>query len=435
VLKRFVLALSLFTPAAAAGDDAIVFEPVGESSQSGPAIQSTPTDAPQPTLTLADLEQIALTNNPTLSRSAADVNGARGQFVQAGLYPNPVIGYSGSEIGDEGTAGDQGGYVAQRFITGGKLRLDQAMAARQVEESQFLLNAQEQRVLSDVRIRFYDALVAERRMELTQNLARIADDLTKASQTLLEAGQATENSLLQAEIEAQQAHVRLDNARNELSEARRRLAAVVGLPTLPATSLAGDLTAEPPERSWEDLYAALVATSPELAAARKRAERAQIAVVRARREIVPNLDLMVTVMHMNASGDDGAGVQAGIPIPIANANQGNISRAEAEVVAAQNDILRVELNLQERLAAVYRQYANARQQAKRFADSIVPRSSRSLDLVVHGYRQGQVDYMTLITSQRTYVEVHLAYLEALRALRTADALIEGQLLSGSLEAR
>ena len=45
-------------------------------------------------------------------------------MIQAGLYPNPVVGYSGSQINDgPGTSGQQGGYVAQEVVTGGKLRV------------------------------------------------------------------------------------------------------------------------------------------------------------------------------------------------------------------------------------------------------------------------------------------------------------------------
>ena len=48
--------------------------------------------APAP-LTLADLEQMAVHGNPTLAQAAAQVEAARGRAVQAGLYPNPTVGY------------------------------------------------------------------------------------------------------------------------------------------------------------------------------------------------------------------------------------------------------------------------------------------------------------------------------------------------------
>lgn len=116
-------------------------------------------------LTLADLEAIALGSNPTLAAAAARVRAARARQIQAGRFPNPVVGYHATEIGNQGTAGQQGGFISQRFITGGKLPLDQAVAGAQVDEALYGLRSQEQRVLNDVRVSYYNALVAQRRVD------------------------------------------------------------------------------------------------------------------------------------------------------------------------------------------------------------------------------------------------------------------------------
>jgi cobalt-zinc-cadmium efflux system outer membrane protein len=50
-------------------------------------------------LTLGDLEQMALSANPSVARSAALVEAARGNWVQVGLPPNPSVGYEGQQIG------------------------------------------------------------------------------------------------------------------------------------------------------------------------------------------------------------------------------------------------------------------------------------------------------------------------------------------------
>lgn len=389
----------------------------------------------QQTLTLADLEEIALEHNPTLVTAEARVDAARGQWEQAGLYPNPVIGYHATEVGNLETAGQQGGFISQRFITAGKLRLDQAVASRKIQEASFLFDVQQQRVLSDVQVRFYDALVAGRRLELTKQLARIGDELVAASEKLLKARQISENNLLQSEIEAEESHVLDDNARNENVEAWRRLAAVIGVPMMKVTPLQDDLDQDLPRYTWEDCYTMVVKQSPELAAARARVERARASIQRAGREKIPDIDLSVSVRHHNVTGSDVANVQVGIPIPIFDANQGNVQTAQAEWIAARNDARRIELDLQDRLAVAFRRYANAHQQADRYNSRIQTRARRSLDLVTDGYQKGQVDYLMLITTQQTFVRVNLAYLDAVREFREAMAVIEGQLLSDSLSQR
>ena len=119
-------------------------------------------------LTLSDLQSIAFANNPTLAAAAARIEAASGRQFQAGRYPNPVVGYQTIEMGLRDTAGQQGGFVSQRFITGGKLELDQMIAGQEMAEAEFQLLAQERRVHRDVSLRYYDALVAAGRAAMDQ---------------------------------------------------------------------------------------------------------------------------------------------------------------------------------------------------------------------------------------------------------------------------
>jgi cobalt-zinc-cadmium efflux system outer membrane protein len=240
--------------------------------------------------------------------------------------------------------------------------------------------------------------------------------------------------LLQAEIRADESYILLDNARNQHVEAWRRLMAVVGVPTIQMTPLTGELNADLPSYDWDGCYAMVLGSNPSLNAARTRMDRARIIIRRAKKEPIPNIDLMVSNRHHNVTGDNVTNVQVGIPIPIFNKNQGNILGAEAEWVAACNEVKRIELDLQDRLAVAYRRYANAQQQADRYSKRMVPRASRSLKLVTDGYEKGQINYLTLLTAQQTYLQVNLSYLDSLRELRASSAIIEGQLLSGILSA-
>ncbi len=383
-------------------------------------------------LTLADLEGIALQSNPSLLVAAARMNEARGKQIQAGLYPNPVVGYHGTEIGNLGTAAQQGAFVSQRFITGGKLRLDQAIAGHEIDDAQFRAFAQQLRVLNDVRVRFFEALAARHRFDLAKQLAKTGDDVVIATERLLAGRLGTENDLLQAQIKADQFHVLLDNATNARVEARRRLAAVVGIPDLPGTELVGELDSDAPRFQWDACYATVLGDNPDLNAARARVNRANIAVTRAQQDVVPDVDVSVSVRHHNVTHDDIANIQIGIPIPVFDKNQGNVLAARARWVAASNEVRRIELQLLDRLAVTYRRYENARQQVQRYQTKTIDRAKRSLDLVTSGYDKGQVPYLTLLTAQQTYLQVSLSYLDSLRELRASSAIIEGQLLGGSL---
>jgi cobalt-zinc-cadmium efflux system outer membrane protein len=189
-----------------------------------------------------------------------------------------------------------------------------------------------------------------------------------------------------------------------------------------------------PVLTWEDTYTRLLAESPQLAAARAGIARAQATLNRECAQRVPNIDLQAAVQYDNATKDTFATIQAGVPVPLFNRNQGNVRTAQAELMAAQNEVQRVQLELQQRLTAVFEQYTTARYQVEKYSRDILPSAQASLDLANKGYRQGEYNYLFLLTAQRTYFQTNLIYLDALRELRTAAITIEGNLLSGSLQA-
>ena len=101
----------------------------------------------------------------------------------------------------------------------------------------------------------------------------------------------------------------------------------------------------------------------------------------------------------------------------------------------ESRIQQIELKLTDQLAATFRRYANSRQQVDRYGEHMLPRARKSLDFVTKGYREGQVDFLTLLTSQRTYYQVTLQLLNARRQLRESEILMAGQLLRDSLQLR
>ena len=101
-----------------------------------------------PFFTLAELEEIALANNPTLLQAAARVRAARAKCLQVGLYPNPALLYRGEEMGDEDRAGLQGAFFSQEIVTAGKLRHRRAVVAHEIQQAEYARQAQCGRVLN-----------------------------------------------------------------------------------------------------------------------------------------------------------------------------------------------------------------------------------------------------------------------------------------------
>jgi cobalt-zinc-cadmium efflux system outer membrane protein len=434
----FTAAACLFATDGASGQ-----EPGGAVALVNPAnpspLEQLPAPASQPPggLTLEVLEGMALLGNPALVRATAEVGAARGNWVQVGLKPNPTVGYEGQQIGSGGLAEQHGVSFGQEIVTGGKLRLNRAIARGDIEIVERELSALRLRVLTDVRMAYFQILIAQRQIALADELIRVSQEGAKVADALLNAKQVGRVDVLQAKLEGDQAQLNKQSALNRLDAAWRELAAIVGNPALGYQPLVGDPAAAPCDAQYDVLLSRLLSQSPEIAAAAANLDRARAALARARVQPIPNITFQ-GVVNWQDNGIDGkpdGAIGASVPLPLFDRNQGNIMRAEREVAAAQQAIAQLELDLQQRLAPVFERFLNAQQQALKYRDSILPTAEESLKLTRHMYEAGEINYTGLLTVQRTFALANRDYLDAVLRLRLAEAELGGMLLSGSLQSR
>lgn len=393
-----------------------------------------PAAAPTGSLSIAQVEQMAERHNPTLAQALRQIQALCGQQVQVGLYPNPVIGYQAEEIGDNGRAGQHGMFVRQEIVTANKLGLNRAVTSHAVRQAEWDWQMQRQRVLNDVRARAYEVLAAQQTVAITEELVRIGEAAVVVAEKLNKAREVSQVDVLQAQVEANTAKLQLYAARKTHAAAWRRMAVVAGVPDLPPAPLADSLHENLPNLSWNEIVTALLSESPQIAYARTGVERARCAVARACAGRIPNIEAGGAVRYNDDSNDTTVSLQVGVPLMIFDRNQGNIMQANAELLAAQREVERIELALQDRLAEVYRDYDVAHAQVEQYQHDILPYARQSLELTRVGYEQGEFSYLELLTAQQTFSRTNLAYVERLRELWLAAVQIDGMLLTGGLEA-
>ena len=385
-------------------------------------------------LSLAQLEQMALQRHPTLAAASRRIEALQGAYLQAGLYPNPTIGYQGDEIGDEGRAGQQGILISQRVVTGGKLGWNRAVVTQQIAAAQQHWQMQRYRVISDVRVAAHEVIAAQRTVELSQRLVQLGTDFQRTAQQLFEALEVSRLDVLQASIEANAAELRLQRARQTLEGQWQQLTAQVGMANLPLTPIEDDWDQyDPAPLAWDDTLQRLLQESPEWLQAAVEIERARAEFARQCAGSRPDVDLVGSVSYNDGSRDTIAGIGVSIPLQLFDRNQGNIMRSRAELSAAHEELHRVELMLHRRLAAVFQEYENACATVGRYQDEILPAAGEALELVGQGYQQGEVGYLELLTVQRTFFQTSLDFVEAFRDLQVSRTRIDNLLLANALE--
>lgn len=386
-------------------------------------------------LSVDQLETLAMQHNPTLEQARAETWKAYGRYVQAGLYPNPEVGYAASEVGNDGRAGQQGGYFQQEFVFGNKLALSQKIGAAERTAAEHSLTLQELRVRNNVRLEYYAILAATRSRDIAGQLLEVAESAAALAKLRYENGEGTRIDELQARGEQQRAAVAVAQAENIVAAAWKRMLAVVGDPTLQPQQLAGRLESEPlPEIAFDELLARLENTSPQIRLAEAWIDRARAAYERAEVEPIPNLTLQNTVQYDDSTQYTVVGIQATLPIPVFNRNQGNITAAEQEWIQASRETRRLRLSLKRDLADRWQQFANARVQVDRYRNEVLPTVSETLKLTREAYEAGETDYLRLLTAQRSYAETYREYIAALGTAWQEAVRLNGLLLTDGLVA-
>jgi outer membrane protein, heavy metal efflux system len=406
----------------------------------GPALVSAQSAWPA-RLTLEDLERMAADRNPTLAQSAAAVRAAEGRVTQVGTYPNPLIGYEAEDLNTRSPGRFKNFFWFQvPLVTAGKLGLSQELATAERALAGVTAEAQRLRVLTTVRLLYYEALGAERLSALREELQKLVDEAVMISEELYNVGQADRPDVLEVEIEAQRAALELARAASHRQRVWRTLAAAAGNPDLPLAGLAGDLEKDPPSLDPDAVMARVLTESPEVRRAQANVDRARAARERVRAERIPNLFVRSKLGYnaeQSASGKDvgfEAGVEIGVPLPLFDRQQGNLRSAEADLEHAQREVERLGLVLRTQLAAALKSYADARVEVERYRREIVPRAEQSVALYRRSFGRMAAAYPQVLIAQRSLYRVRAEYVQALVDLWRNATALDGLLLEGGLEA-
>jgi outer membrane protein, heavy metal efflux system len=386
-------------------------------------------------LTLTDLEQMSLERNPTLVQAGAQVRMSQGNALQAGLYPNPTVGYAADQIGAEGTVGEfQGMFVEQEFVTGGKLALSRSKYAQEARQAEIQVLAQRYRVLYSVRIAFYKVLLQEQRLQVEQELQANAAEIVKTLDELDNVGQANRADVLQSQMELKRTQTQLEMAKSRLRGSREELAAVVGIPDLEISPLNGSLDfADSDHIDRDAALINLLACSPEIRFAQAEVRRDRIALEREQVEPIPNINVRAASGYNFETDDAVAGVEVGVRLPLFDKNQGTIVQAQGELTRAQAEVARVELMLRQRFARTYTEYQTARVSAETYHQELLPQAAEVRQLYLESFQQRRAAWPQVLDAQRDYYKLMEEYLDTVHQARRAEAAIATFLLDGGLE--
>ncbi|MBM4035132.1 MAG: TolC family protein [Planctomycetes bacterium] len=404
-----------------------------DAPREAPEGAAAPTaDEPKAALALREALALALLHSPELAGASWDLRVAEAKMLQAGLRPNPEL-----EAGFEGFGGtgDKRGLkgleatlqLSQVIELGGKRLKRVRAAAAEGRLAAWDYEAKRLDVLTDTAKAFVEAVAAQERVKLAEELAALAERVLGVVAERVRAGKVAPLEEHKAKAELATARIGLGQARHKAEAARRRLVTLWG-GTVPAFErVLGDLAVPVsdfnPQSQWAGL-AALLKQNPDIARWEDEMQQRQAALELERANRIPNLSLSPGLGYFGESEDAAMLLGLVLPLPIFDRNQGGILEARYRAAKALEEKRAAEAKARAELAVAYGELASAFEEVRGIQAEVLPASQAAYALANEGFKEGKFAFLDVLDAQRTLFEARGDLIAALAEYHKALAEVE-----------
>jgi len=379
-------------------------------------------DLPTSEIHLPDLVREALERNPEVQMAARVVEAKHAHIPQAGALPDPVLMYGVENEGRPvpfetlGTNGFSDVYVGitQEIPFHGKRGLREKVASEEASAEEWAYERIRRRVAAQVAEAYYDLYATHAALGIVDESLKLLDQLTKVARARLAVGQASQQDVLDAEVELSRLEERkstLERRRATTEAALRRLL----LRTAPAPlGRPASILETPLAATLDELLARAEEESPMVHEAENRTSKAERTVDLARRERLP--DFGVKLAYYNRGGLDpwySFGGTVSLPIYAGRKQKQAILEASADLGAARSAREAVVSEVRFEVTESYFMASTSDRLLRLYDEGILKQARLSLDSAIAQYQVGKVDFLTLVSSWRRLLDYNLAYHEQL----------------------
>ena len=370
-------------------------------------------------LTSQEAVAIALWNSPSFQAALADLGIARADLVEAGLLRNPVFSllfpWGPKQLEWTLQFPFEALWQRPRRVAAARLNA-QAVGERLVWDALTLV--------AQTRAAHAEALIADRRLQLTIEVTDLVQRLTGITEARLRAGDISELEARSARTDAARVQVVRRAVEHDRNLARLTLAATLGL------DLAADqLRPVPSERVDPATCGTEAARLEDALASRPDVRAAEIgieaAAQRARweRSRVANL---IGILDANGEGTQGfeGGPGVGFDVPIFSRNQGGIGRADAEIERASHQYAAVRAQVVSDVRSAAVRVQQAEQAISAWREEIVPSLEAEQRQAESAYQAGEIPLFMLLEVSRRLVDGRVRLLDAEADLQRATIALE-----------
>ena len=319
--------------------------------------------------------------------------------------------------------------VSQTFPGFGKRGLRTDIARSDVAEAKAALDNMRLDVRVRVRKAFYDLLRTQDELRIHDGHVAIARQAVEAARIKYTVGKVPQQDILKAQVELTRLAEHLIHFEQDAEVARARLNTLLGHDPGRAHQCYAETTVFRStcrgQRHWKSWR---LASRPDLAQAQAALEKSHQQQALADKSYTPDLTVSAGYMLMPSGSNyrNNYMVEGSINLPWFNRRKHDAEISEAKAVVSEEDAELDALRnsafgqIQEALAQV----RSAKRLADLYKNLLQPQAEATLRSTVIAYENDRTDFLNLLDSQMTVVDIDLAYFQAMADFETRFADLE-----------
>jgi cobalt-zinc-cadmium efflux system outer membrane protein len=395
-------------------------------------------EAPSETIAIDDALKRALMHNPELAASSWEVRSGEARTTQAGLLPNPEIEVEVENFGGSRGEDDQNGgsdtlkrfegaettvALSQLIELGGKRSKRKRVAESEHSLRKWDLEVKRLDTITDVSGAFINLLALQERMDLTNGLVDLAQDVYNTVSERVKAGKVSPIEATRAHTALATIQIEQERATRELETGRRHLAATWGSDDPGFQRVTGNLEAISAPPPYEFLLSR-IDHNPDIARWDDELGQREAALSLEKSQRYPDLTIAGGVKYLEESNDQTYLMRVSLPIPLVNRNQGAVREAIYNLQKARDERAAAAVKTRTALNESYQTLLFAYAETTTLRDTILPGAESAFNATNEGYRAGKFSYLDVLDVQRSLFDAKDTYLSSLLAYHKALTAIE-----------
>lgn len=379
-----------------------------------------------PSLALDEIEQMALIGNPEIHVAVRQLAVIEAHVLSAGALDDPMLGYRGWGVPLRQpwnyNAAQNMFMVSQTFPGFGKRGLRTDIARTDVTEAKAALENTRLDVRIRVRKAFYDLLRSQGELHIHDEHLAIARQAVEAARIKYTVGKVPQQDILKAQVALTRLAEHMIHFEEDADMARGRLNTLLGREPAIPVSVRGDYAVPDHLPGTEALEQLALSSRPDLAQAQAAVQKSRQEQALAAKSYTPDFTVSAGYMLMPSGADmrNNYMVEGSINLPWLNHRKHDAEIAEAKAKTSEQD---AELAAMRNVAFGQIQEALAQVKAsKRLADiyqgALHSQAEATLRSTVIAYENDRTDFLNLLDSQSSVVDIDLAYFQALADFET-----------------